>query len=327
MNQTAFVFPGQGSQHVGMGSQLLELCPGLVDSRYRPADDLLGIPLSTLCRQGPVEVLRETAITQPAVFLTSVATWDVLHARGIVPDVVAGHSLGEYAALVCAGVLEWTDALRLVRRRGELMAAVNASVPGSMAAVIGLRTADVERICARVAAETGRVVEVANDNEPGQAVVSGEADAVERVGTEAQASGALKVLSLAVGAPFHCALMAGIEAEFAAELDRVTFSEPRLPVLSSVTADLVATAAEAKSCLARQLTGRVRWTETVQRMRQQGVGRVVEAGPGRVLGGLSRRIEPGLQVRSTHNRRHLDATLADFVPAPATASAGHRQEV
>jgi [acyl-carrier-protein] S-malonyltransferase len=327
MNRTAFVFPGQGSQHVGMGAQLLAPCPDLVESRYRPADDLLGIPLSTLCWEGPAEALRDTAITQPAVFLTSVATWDVLRARGIAPDVVAGHSLGEYAALVCAGVLDWTDALRLVRRRGELMAAVNESVPGSMAAVIGLRIDDVERICARVRAETGRTVEVANDNEPGQAVVSGEADAVERVRAEAQASGALKVLSLAVGAPFHCGLMAGIEAEFAAELDRVTFGEPLLPVVSSVTADLVTSAAEAKSCLARQLTGRVRWTEAVRRMRQQGVDRLVEVGPGRVLGGLSRRIEPGLRVRSTHDERRLAATIADFTTDPDAVGSALRQEV
>lgn len=327
MNKTAFVFPGQGSQHVGMGTQLLVPRPDLVDSRYRPADELLGIPLSTLCWEGPAEALRDTAITQPAVFLTSVATWDVLRARGIAPDVVAGHSLGEYAALVCAGVLDWTDALRLVRRRGELMAAVNESVPGSMAAVIGLRIDDVERICARVRAETGRTVEVANDNEPGQAVVSGEADAVERVRTAAQANGALKVLSLAVGAPFHCGLMAGVEAEFAAELDRVTFGEPLLPVISSVTADLVTSAAEAKSCLARQLTGRVRWTEAVRRMRQQGVDRLVEVGPGRVLGGLSRRIEPDIRVRSTHDQRRLDATIADFTTDPDAVGAALRQEV
>ncbi|GGO79901.1 ACP S-malonyltransferase [Wenjunlia tyrosinilytica] len=312
MDRTAFLFPGQGSQRVGMGLHLLQERPDLLDLYYRPADEILSLPLSTLCWEGPVEALRDTAVTQPAVFLTSLATLEVLRGRGAAPDVVAGHSLGEYTALVAADVLDWTDALRLVRRRGELMSAVNESVPGSMAAVIGLDLATVEEICAEVTRECGQVVEVANDNEPAQAVVSGQAGAVARVREEAERRGATKAVALDVGAPFHCSLMAGIEKEFAEELSRVTFRDPRVPFVSGVTADRVTTAGEAVDCLRRQLAGRVRWTGTVRRVAAEGVGRFVEVGPGRVLGGLCRRITPEVPVRATNDERRLAQVLEDF---------------
>ncbi|MEU3465589.1 ACP S-malonyltransferase [Streptomyces sp. NPDC006733] len=314
MDKTVFLFPGQGSQRVGMGLHLLQERPDLHELYYHPADEILGIPLSRMCWEGPEEALRDTAVTQPAVFLTSLATLEVLRGHGIRPDTVAGHSLGEYTAMVAAGVLEWEDALCLVRRRGELMAGVNREVPGSMAAVLGLDLPTVEEICAEVAAATGQVVEVANDNEPGQAVVSGQVDAVALVRKEAERRGATKALELAVGAPFHCSLMAGIEEEFAADLARVSFHDPRVPFVSGVTAQYVTSAREAVECLRRQLAGRVRWTGTVRRLAADGGARFVEVGPGKALGGLSRRIVPEVPVHATNDERRLARTLAECAP-------------
>ncbi|MEU3963670.1 ACP S-malonyltransferase [Streptomyces buecherae] len=318
--KTAFLFPGQGSQKVGMGLDVIAARPDLVETYYRQADDILGIPLSTLCWEGPEDALRDTAITQPAVFLTSLVTLDVLGDRGVHPDVVAGHSLGEYTALVAAGVLDWRDALRLVRRRGQLMAGVNAEVPGAMAAVLGLDLATVEEICADVAAETGQVAEVANDNEPGQSVVSGEAGAIEKVREAAQRAGAVKAIALPVGAPFHCALMRGIEEEFAAELDQVTFREPTTPVISGVTADYATSARGITDALRRQLAGRVRWTGSVRLMAASGVTHFVEVGPGKVLSGLCRRIVPDLASFTTNDERRLAKTLDALAPTAAVAA-------
>ncbi|MBH5338406.1 ACP S-malonyltransferase [Streptomyces pactum] len=315
MQNIAFLFPGQGSQRPGMGKDLVARHPELADRYYRPADDILGFGLSRLCWEGTAEDLVPTEITQPAVFLTSVAVLHVLHGHGITPSVVAGHSLGEYAALVAAGVLDWRDALRLVRRRGELMAQVNERTPGAMAAVIGPAAEQVERICAEVAGRTGAVVEVANYNDPAQHVVSGERDAVREVVAVARALGAERTVALGVGAPFHCRLMAAVEEEFGAELDRVEFREPRVPVLSAVTAGPVRDGAEARRVLRRQLAGAVRWADTLRAIAASGTDTFVEAGPGRALSGFVRATLPGAVCHPAGQARRIDRLVA----APAAA--------
>ncbi|MGW0337406.1 ACP S-malonyltransferase [Streptomyces sp. NPDC003011] len=309
MTSTAFVFPGQGSQRVGMGADFVQRCPELIDTYYRPADDLLGFPLSRLCRQGPADVLRDTAVTQPAVFLTSVVVLDMLRSHDVRPDVVAGHSLGEYTAAVCAGVLSWQDALRLVRLRGRLMAEVNERVPGTMTAVVGLDLPTVRTLCAEAAAQTGQVVEVANDNEPAQTVVSGQSVAVRAVAEAAKQAGARRVVPLGVGAPFHCTLMRDIEAEFAEALAAVDFRDPSVPMVSSVTTAPLTSAEEIITVLRRQLSAPVQWTGTVRTLAGQGVRRYVEVGPGRVLTGLCRKIDPAARTYTTGTVDELAAAV------------------
>ncbi|MFE3718144.1 ACP S-malonyltransferase [Streptomyces cyaneofuscatus] len=312
MNSMSMVFPGQGSQRVGMGRDALSLRPDLLDEYYRRADDLLGMDLSRLCWEGPAESLGDTANTQPAILLTSVVTFEVLRARGIEPAAVAGHSLGEYAALVAAGALEWTDALRLVRLRGELMAAVNTRVPGTMAAVVGLPLSVVEGLCRAAADDTGQVVEVANENEPAQTVVSGTHQAVQQVSATAREAGATRIVRLSVGAPFHCSLMRSIEAEYADALADVDFRDPRIPVVSTVTGRPLADAGAVIGALRLQLTGRVRWTQAVREMTASGIDTFIEVGPGKVLSGLCRRIAPGSRTHTTYDARQLDRTTHEF---------------
>ncbi|MCI3278550.1 ACP S-malonyltransferase [Streptomyces cylindrosporus] len=320
MALTAFVFPGQGSQRVGMGLDILGRRPDLADTYYRVADEVLGFELSELCLHGPADRLQDTAVTQPAVFLTSLIVLDVLRAHDVDAALVAGHSLGEYAALVAADVLDWTDALRLVALRGRLMGAVNRRTPGAMAAVLDLDPARVEAVCAAAAAESGQVVEVANLNEPGQTVVSGQVTAVRKASEAALAAGARRVVPLRVGAPFHSSLMRDIEDEFAESLASVAFREPRIQVLSSVTAEPVGAVEEIVAALRRQLTAPVRWTGTVTAMAERGASRFVEVGPGRVLAGLCRRIAPGLPAHGTGTVEEIARTVEDVLAATGAAS-------
>jgi [acyl-carrier-protein] S-malonyltransferase len=292
-DRTAFLFPGQGSQKVGMGLGLCEAFPELKTRYFNRADALLGFPLSDLCFHGPEPELTRTENAQPALLLVSVAALDALRGRGLQPDAVAGHSLGEYSALVAAGALHFEDALRVVRRRGELMARIGESVGGGMAAVMGLPPEAIEAVC-RDAAEAG-IVQVANYNSPEQSVISGEQAAVDRATALAKERGAGRVMPLNVSAPFHCTLMAPLREEMSAVLDRIEIEPPRLPIVANITADFVSTPAEIRRALADQVAGAVRWTDSIRRLSAGGITRFVEVGPGRVLTGLTRRILPSAE--------------------------------
>jgi [acyl-carrier-protein] S-malonyltransferase len=311
------MFPGQGSQRPGMAADLLTRYPAVTEPVFALADELLGMPLTQLCREGDAGELRQTEVTQPAILVTSLATLAVLRQGGFRPAAAAGHSLGEYAALVTAGVLAAESALRLVRRRGELMAEVAATVPGAMAAVIGLPIDDVEALCAGATGTDTGTVEVANLNEPLQIVVSGNAAAVDLVQARALEAGAEHVVKLVVGAAFHSSLMSAMTAEFTEELARYAFADPEIPVFSAVTADLVATGEDARRLLEHQLTAPVRWCDTLRRAVAAGYGPLVETGPGRVLAGFAKRIAPDAAVHGTATVRSIASLLGRTYMGPA----------
>ncbi len=310
MARVALLFPGQGSQKVGMGRDFAEAHPALLARYFHAADDILGFGLTDLCFNGPEEALVQTENAQPAILVVSMIVRDVLVEQGITPLAAAGHSLGEYSALVCAGTLRFEDALRLVRRRGELMAGVNARTPGAMAAVLGLAPERVDEVCRAVRESGAGVVEPANYNTPEQTVISGERAAVEQASAAAKEAGAGRVIPLQVGAPFHCSLMGDMADEFAAELDKYEFRDPQIPVVANVTGDWVRTAAEVKETLRRQVAGSVRWADSMRRMAEAGYDTFIEAGPGRALTGMSLKINPTLAAYGVEDSKRLDAALA-----------------
>jgi len=286
MTGLALLFPGQGSQEVGMGRDVFE-ASGAARRVFEAADAVLDLPLSRLCFEGPESELRRTELQQPAVLATSVALLRALEERVPVrPDYVAGHSLGEYTALVCAGALDFEEAVRLVHARGRLMQEAVPEGRGAMAAILGLSAEEVEAACAMARADTGLVVTPANYNDPRQTVVAGDAVAVEIACSRAKRCGARRALPLPVSAPFHSPLMAPAAEKLAVELAGVRFREARPPVVTNVEAEPVSRAERFPELLTRQMTSPVRFTDMVRRLSGLGVDRVLEVGPGRVLAGL-----------------------------------------
>ena len=293
MSCDSFIFPGQGSQSVGMGAALAETYAVARDI-FAQADEILGFRLSELCFAGPSDDLTDTRNAQPAILTTSMAALRVLQAER--PDLaepcfVAGHSLGEYSALVAAGALDFADAVRLTRTRGELMARAGTVTPGSMAAILRLEDAQVADICAEAARSSGDVVQVANYNSPGQVVISGGEAGIAVAGELATAAGG-RVRVLAVSIASHSALMQPAADAFAEVVEATPFQTPRIPVIGNITATPLADAAAIRRELVAQLTSSVRWTDSVRFISANGATRFIEVGPGQVLTGLVKRIEP-----------------------------------
>ena len=290
-NNLAFVFPGQGSQTVGMLSDFAD--NAVVQQTFSEASDALGYNVWELVAQGPAEKLNQTNYTQPALLTASVALWRLWQAEStVLPSVIAGHSLGEYSALVCAGVLSLADAVQLVEKRGQFM---QASVPegvGAMAAIIGLDDQTIIDSCA--AAQNDEVVAAVNFNSPGQVVIAGHKAAVERAGILCKDAGAKRVLPLPVSVPSHCALMKDAADKLAVELDKITFNPSAINVVNNVDVSIETSSDAIKIALIKQLYSPVRWSETITKLSNNGITTVVEAGPGKVLQGLIKRIDKSM---------------------------------
>ncbi len=309
--QIAFLFPGQGSQSVGMGRDLAERFTVAADT-FAEADEACGFPLSRLCFEGPDADLKLTENTQPAILTVSVAAQRVLSAHGVQPSLAAGHSLGEWSAPVAAGTLSFADAVRAVKARGRAMQQAVPAEEGAMAAMLGLDAAQVAEACAEAAAETGLTIAAANLNSPGQTVISGALAAVQRAIVIAKVKGARRAMMLPVSAPFHCALMQPAQQEVARVLASLQLKDPRIPVAANVTGKLVTTADAARDALIQQVTGTVRWVECMQTLIAAGAGIFIEAGPGKVLCGLLRQIDPAQKAFNVEDAASLEKTLSEL---------------
>lgn len=310
MGKLAFIFPGQGSQAAGMGKALAEAFPA-ARRVFDEIDAALGDPkLSRLCFEGPEEQLKLTANTQPAILAVSSALAAVLAEHGIRPDLVAGHSLGEYSALVAAGALGAAEAARAVRARGTFMQEAVPAGKGAMAAVLGLEPLRVKAICESVEAATGETCSPANYNDPSQTVIAGAAGAVERAAVELKAAGAKRVLPLPVSAPFHCAMMAPVKARLEPVLRQIAWREPRVAVVTNVEAKPNREVGRIVPLLLEQITSPVRWIECIEELARLGVTRMVEVGPGKVLCGLAKRIDKTIETMNVEDPASLERALA-----------------
>lgn len=306
MTSLAYVFPGQGSQSVGMMTAWEDHQP-VVNEVFNEASDALGYDLWTLVSKGPEARLNQTEMTQPAMLCAGVACWRIASVQAGMPEatIMAGHSLGEYSALVCAGSLELTNAVKLVAYRGQLMQSAVAAGEGSMAAIIGLADEDVLRACTAI---TSGVVEAVNFNAPGQVVIAGETAAVEAAMTQAKELGAKRALPLPVSVPSHCSLMKNAARQLAEELETLTIRMPRIPIVHNQSASVAASVEEIRERLQLQLYQPVKWVASVELMHASGIGTLVECGPGKVLTGLARRIEKSLKAFAVFDADSLDNT-------------------
>jgi [acyl-carrier-protein] S-malonyltransferase len=316
---TAIVFPGQGSQAPGMGKDLAEKF-AVARQVFEEADDALGFAISRLCFDGPAEQLQLTENTQPAILTVSVAAFRAMQEAGVAaPAFVAGHSLGEYSALVASGALSLSDAVRTVRARGRYMQEAVPVGTGAMAAVMGAELDAIERICAE--AQQDQVCSIANFNSPGQAVIAGNTEAVDRA-IQLLSGVAKKVKKLEVSAPFHCALMKPAQDRLAPDLAKLSFNEPAMPVVTNVDARVTTAPDELRDALVRQVSAPVRWVDSIQLLVEQGVDTFIEAGPGKVLSGLIRRIARDVKMLNVEDAARLEIAVDRNLTLPRLPSGG-----
>lgn len=297
MQKFGFVFPGQGSQKAGMLNELAAVYPSVSDT-FAQASEVLGTDLWQITQDNPDGMLDQTHFTQPALLAASVAIWQIwMTQKAPLPDMLAGHSLGEYSALVCAGVLSFADAVALVHKRGQYMQSAVPAGIGAMAAIIGMEDSRIDEICRSVAGDG--IVSAANFNSPGQTVIAGDKAAVERAMAACKAAGAKRALPLNVSVPSHCALMKPAAEQLAADLAGIELRKPELPVVQNINGRASKELSEIRDNLLKQLYMPVQWVDTIYCMRDFGIGKVVECGPGKVLGGLIKRIQPEMTSFST----------------------------
>ena len=308
-DSVALLFPGQGSQAVGMGKELAALYP-VAQETFEEADAALGYSLSQLCFEGPEDKLKLTEITQPAILTVSVAAYRVLESMGIAPQCVAGHSLGEYSAHVAAGTLDFQDAVRTVRNRGRYMQEAVPVGVGAMAAILALPIDIIREVCKQAA--EGEVCDPANINSPDQVVISGNKAAVERAAEMCKARGAKRAVMLPVSAPFHCSLMQPAQDRLAADLQALSLNEMEVPLVTNVEASVIQSPAQARDALVRQVTGAVQWDSSMRVLIERGVKTFIEVGPGKVLCGLMRQIDRAQTCFNVEDQASLQKTINHF---------------